>query len=64
MRTRLSSIKVLQARAEARAYLYFCGQFDFETAVEPLYVYAIENGLNISLAREIIAGVFGDELIS
>ena len=64
---RLSPIKVLQARAEARAILYFAGQFDFETAIEPLYLYAIESGINISLAREIIIsafGVFEDELTS
>ena len=59
MQSRLSPIKVLQARAEARAYLYFAGQFDFETAIESLYTYAIENGLSMSLAREIVEGVFG-----
>ena len=64
---RLSPIKVLQARAETRAYLYFAGQFDFETAIEPLYIYAIETGLSLSLAREIIRAafdVFDDELVS
>jgi hypothetical protein len=59
MRARLSPIKVLQARAEARLLLHEAGQFDLEAAIEPLYLFAIEHGIAMSLAREIIAGAFG-----
>ena len=58
MRSRLSPIKVLQARAEARALLYDAGEFDLETAIEPLYLFAIEHGVSMSLAREIIGAIF------
>ena len=64
MRSPLSPIKVLQARAEARLYLYQCGQFDLEAAVEPLYIFAIESGISLSLARQIIHGVFGELLVA
>ena len=64
MRSCLSPIKVLQARAETRAILHQQGEFDLETALEPLFLFAIEHGIGISLTREIIRGVFGDEAAS
>ena len=58
MRSRLNPIKLLQARTEARAILYDAGHFDLDTAIEPLFLFAIEAGIPISLARDIIGACF------
>jgi hypothetical protein len=49
---KLDPIEVLSARAEARSYLWACGQYDLETAVEPLYLYAISSGLVAELGMD------------
>jgi len=38
-------VLVFLARAEARAILFDAGELDIQTAVDPLQLYAIENGL-------------------
>jgi len=51
----MNPLLILQARAEARAYMFHIGEFDYETATDPLYAYAIENGL---------VGEFGIDTVS
>jgi hypothetical protein len=41
----MSPLLVLQARAEARAYLYAANQFDLEEALAPLLSYAADSGI-------------------
>ena len=54
---------MLQARAEARAYLHAIGEFDFEEATEPLYCYAIECGLVAELGLERVREVIEAEFV-
>jgi hypothetical protein len=41
----IAPLRILQARAEARAYLWAAGEFTLDEALEPLYAYAIESGI-------------------
>jgi hypothetical protein len=50
----VSPILVLRARAEARALLYGCGEFDFGEATEPLLQYAWTTGLVDMLGSEAV----------
>lgn len=57
-------LRVLQARAEARALLYAVGEYaDFEEATAPLRTYAVESGVveqvGADAAWSIIAVAFG-----
>jgi len=51
-------IRVLQARAEARALLYACGEYaDVEEAVDPLFAYAIESGIVADLGMDAVKSI-------
>jgi hypothetical protein len=53
----VNPLLVLQARAEARALLYALGEFDFEQAIDPLFVYAIESGLLDEFGMETVSNI-------
>ena len=60
----MSPLLVLQARAEARALLFRCVEFeDIGEAITPLLVYAHENALNATVALDVIKTAFGKDWI-
>lgn len=60
----MNPLLVLQARAQARALLFRCVEFeDIGEAITPLLVYAHENRLNASAALDIIKAAFGKDWI-
>jgi len=56
----LNPLLVLQARAEARAYLHAAGEFDLEQATEPLYRYAISSGIVSEFGMESVSAIIRD----
>jgi hypothetical protein len=59
---KVAPILVLRARAEARALLYGCNEFDYGAATDPLLAYAWRAGLidllGISACEAIICNPF------
>jgi len=53
----MNPLLILQARAEARAYLFHIGEFDYEIATDPLYAYAIENGIMNEFGTETVSNI-------
>jgi hypothetical protein len=51
-------LRVLQARAEARALLYACCEYDdVEQAVDPLFAYAIESGIAAEFGMDAVKSI-------
>ena len=60
----MNPLLVLQARAEARALLFKCAEYeDIGEAITPLLVYTHENQLNTMVAIDIIKTAFGEDWI-
>jgi hypothetical protein len=59
---KVAPIEVLRVRAEARALLYGCNEFDYGAATDPLLQYAFKAGLidllGISACEAIICNPF------
>jgi hypothetical protein len=56
----LSALFVLGARADARGYLWHCGEYNFDQAVEPLLDYAEACGIEPPIACHIINSAFAE----
>jgi hypothetical protein len=54
----IAPLRILQARAEARALLWQAGIFNAEEVLAPLYHYAIDNGISEEVADAIIRKAF------
>lgn len=50
----LEPLRVLEARAEARAILYQVCEYDLEEALQPLYDYARDSGLIDELGCDVV----------
>jgi hypothetical protein len=48
---------VLKERAEARAHLWACGEFDLNQATEPLYRYAVQSGVVEEFGMESVSNI-------
>ena len=60
----MNLLLVLQARAEARALLFRCAEYeDIGEAITPLLVYAHESALNANVVLDIIKTAFGENWI-
>jgi hypothetical protein len=59
MKKKLSPLLVLRERAEARAYLWQCCEYEsFQAAVGPLITYAMRHKIKDDVAGAIIGAAF------
>lgn len=56
----LSVLLILQVRADARAYLWHCGEYDFDSASKPLLDYARRCHIDNAVACSIINSAFAE----
>lgn len=54
----VSAEEVFRARCQARALLWQAGELDLHDAVDKLVPYAVQVGLETSLAQQIMANAF------
>ena len=54
----LSALLILQIRADARAFLWHCGEYDFDCASKPLLDYARRCRIDHAVACSIINSAF------
>ena len=57
---KVAPILVLRARAEARALLYGCNEFEYGEATDPLLQYAFKAGLIDMLGFEAVEAIIFD----
>jgi len=57
---RVPPLRVLQARAEARALLVAVGEIELEAAFAPLVDYATDHSIDAGIAYDIIRAAFKD----
>jgi len=56
----MNPLLVLQARAQARAYLHAAGEFDIEQALDPLFRYAMASGIVDEFGMENVTAIIRD----
>jgi hypothetical protein len=59
-RTAVSLPVLLRARAEARALLWQCGEFDLPTAVDALQAFAVETGMLDQIGQDAVQRILRD----
>jgi hypothetical protein len=56
----IDPLRILQARAEARAMLFAASEFDLDEALAPLYSYAIESGVIEEFGMDLVTNILHD----